>query len=202
MDEQIENPTEIPEYMTRFLKWVKNNEVKQHHLLTENTLYTFFYEFAANTKNHFLRDWFLFELKIKNLITAFNCLTFKYEMSNHLIHTKETNVMNSLLLGNRLKPEYFEDEIPFAQDIIKAIESDMEMIEREKAIDKIKWDYLDEQTFFHYFTIEKILSYTIKLKMIQRWMKLDRKAGKELLEKLVAELKTSYVFPEEFSIVK
>lgn len=202
LDEQIENPTEIPEYMIQFLKWVKNKDVKQHHLLAENKLNTLFYEYTTKTNNRFLRDWFLFDLKINNLITAFFCLTFKYEMSEHLIHTNETNVVNSLLLGDRLKPEYFEDEIPFAQDIVRAIETDMEMIEREKAIDKIKWDYLDEQTFFHYFTIEKILSYTIKLKMIQRWMKLDKKTGRELLEKLVTDLKTSYVFPEEFSIAK
>ncbi|MCG6186795.1 DUF2764 family protein [Maribellus maritimus] len=202
LDEQIENPTEIPEYMIQFLKWIKNKDIKQHHLLAENKLHTLFYEYAAKIKNRFLRDWFLFDLKINNLITAFHCLTYKYEISEHLIHTEETNVMNSLLLGNQLKPEYFDDEIPFASEIIRVIETDMEMNEKEKNIDKIKWNYLDEQTFFDYFTIEKILSYTIKLKMIERWTKLDKKTGKELLEKLLTELKTSYVFPEEFSVPK
>ncbi|QGY45583.1 DUF2764 family protein [Maribellus comscasis] len=202
LDEQIENPTEIPEYMIQFLKWIKNKDIKQHHLLAENKLHTLFNEYAVKIKNRFLRDWFLFDLKINNLITAFHCLSYKYEMSEHLIHTEETNVMNSLLLENRLKPEYFDDEIPFASEIIRVIETDMKMIEKEKNIDKIKWNYLDEQTFFFYFTIEKILSYTIKLKMIERWTKLDKKTGKELLEKLLTELKTSYVFPEEFSVAK
>jgi hypothetical protein len=200
LEEQIENPAEIPEYMALFLKWAKNNGIREWNFAAENKLHTFFYEFVAGTKNRFLKEWFLFELKTKNLVAAFNCLAYKYEMADHLIRTKESSVVNSLLLGNRLRPEYFEDEIPFVHEIVRIIETDMEMIEREKNIDKIKWNYLDEQTFFHYFTIEKILSYIIKLKITERWMKLDKSTGEALLEKLISELKTSYEFPEEFSI--
>ena len=38
--------------------------------------------------------------------------------------------------------------------------------------------------------------------MAERWLKLDAKTGEELLNKLINELKTSYEFPAEFSLVK
>lgn len=38
--------------------------------------------------------------------------------------------------------------------------------------------------------------------MIERWMKLDKETGKELLDKLIDELITSYEFPAEFSLTK
>ncbi len=202
MEGQIEKPADLPGYMLCFLKWAKNEGIREWSLAAENKLHTLFYEFVAGAKNEFLKQWFLFELKTKNLATALNCLDYRYEMSKHLINIKESSIVNSLLLGNRLKPEYFEDEIPFADEIIRVSEVGTDMTEKERNIDKIKWDYLDENTFFHYFTIEKILSYIIKLKITGRWMKLDKKTGEALLEKLISELKTSYEFPEEFSIAK
>ena len=202
LEKQIEHPDQIPEYMFRFLKWTKKKEIHERNLNMENKLHTLFYEFVTHTKNHFLNEWFLFELKTKNLVAAFNCLAYKYEMSDHLINIKESKVINSLLLKKKLNPEYFEDEIPFAHDFIRVVESDIGMIEKEKSIDKMKWNYLDEKTFFYYFSIEKILSYIIKLKITERWMKLDKSIGEALLDKLISELKTSYEFPEEFSIAK
>ena len=69
-------------------------------------------------------------------------------------------------------------------------------------MDKIKWDYLDEYTFFHYFTIEKVISYVLKILITERWIKLDSETGKTLLNKLLNELKTSYKLDEEFSLNK
>ncbi|NQU86883.1 MAG: DUF2764 family protein, partial [Mariniphaga sp.] len=108
----------------------------------------------------------------------------------------------SLLISKRLKHEFFEEELHFSDHIFRVAESNTSPEEKEKAIDKILWAYLDEQTFFHYFTVEKILSYIIKLSIIERWMKLDAETGKALLNKLIEELKLSYTFPEEFSTVK
>lgn len=201
-ENQILQPTEIPDYMLHFLKWTKNLETRELNLQTENKLHTLYLEYAITTKNSFLNDWFLFEFNTKNILTAFNCKQFNYSQKRHLVQVGQNNSVYSLLINTRLKHEFFEEELPFADQIFRIAESDANPEEREKAIDKIKWDYLDEQTFFHYFTIEKILSYIIKLGIIERWMKLDVEAGKALLNKLVEELKLSYTFPEEFSTVK
>ncbi len=202
LEKQIAQPIEIPDYITHFLRFVKNQETRELNLQTENRLHSLYFEYALTTTNTFLSEWFKFELNTKNILTAFNCKQFNYSLETHLIPAGKKNTVYQLLIHNHLKHEYFEEELPFAEQIFRVTESDATPEEKEKNIDKIRWDYLDEQTFFHFFTIEKILSYIIKLGIIERWMKLDTETGKALLNKLIEELKLSYTFPEEFSTIK
>ena len=202
MENEIVEPVGIPSYMIKFMKWNKEQDPSEYNLKAENKLNTLYYEYLLQVNNDFLKDWFLFELNTKNVLTAFNCKKFKYKSENHLILIDSNPVVNSLLVNNRLKQELFEEEIPYVDQIFKIAESDLNLIEKEKALDKIKWTYLDDNTFFHYFTIEKILSYEIKLIMAERWLKLDAKTGEAFLEEIISELKTSYEFPAEFSLTK
>lgn len=202
IEEQIIHPTALPVYLADFLKWIKISEQKELNIQVENKMQNLFYNYALRCSNSFLRNWFLFELNLKNIITAINCSHFEYQMEEQLIHTDENTETNSLLLSNRFKPEYFEDDVLFAHEIFRIAESGSIPFEKEKAIDRIRWDYLDEMTFFHFFTIEKILSFILKMQITERWMKLDKETGKALLEKIINELKTSYKFSAEFDIVK
>jgi hypothetical protein len=202
LEPDLEQAIELPLYMIQFIKWVKNQESRVLNLQIENVLYRLFYEFLLKVKNYFLREWFTFELNIKNILSAINCRHFNYTPEFQLINAGSESTVYSLLQNNILKPELFEEEVPFSEQIFRIAESESSALEKEKAIDKIKWDYLDDNTFFHYFTIEKILSFVIKLNITERWLKLDAKTGKELLNKLIDELKTSYKFPAEFSIAK
>lgn len=202
LESEIEKPQEIPEYMADFIRWVKKQETKENTLDAEIQLQTLFYSYVLNVKNSFLHDWFLFELNIKNVMTTFNCIRFKYDTDKHIIQTRENKNVNTMLSQGRLKPEYYEDDILYVQDIFRVAESEAEMQEKEKNIDKIKWEYLEEQTFFHFFSIEKILSFLLKLQITERWLRLDKETGTALLEKLINEIKTSYEFPAEFSISK
>ncbi|MCK5729681.1 MAG: DUF2764 family protein [Draconibacterium sp.] len=202
LEAQMANPIKIPDYMIDFIRWYNKQEIHELNIITENKLHSLFYEYLVSTKNQFLSEWFSFELNIKNILTVFNCEHFKYETEKHLICVGQNNLVYSLLINDRLKPEYFEEELPFADHIFRVAESKISPEEKEKKIDKILWDYLDEYTFFNYFTIEKILSYIIKLGIIERWMKLDIETGKALLNKLIEDIKLSYTFPEEFSILK
>ncbi|WP_321343777.1 DUF2764 family protein [uncultured Draconibacterium sp.] len=192
----------LPEYMTLFLSWKKGKESKELDLEAENILTTLFYEYALNCSNSFLQRWLRFELNLKNLFTAYNCKQHNYDTEAQLLQVKGEDLVYSLLIDDKLKTDYFEELLPYHEELFKIAEANLEPIEQEKAIDKIKWDYLDENTFFHFFTIEKILAFTIKLLLIERWMKLDTQTGKQLLNKLIDELLTSYEFPAEFSLTK
>ncbi|WP_303918018.1 DUF2764 family protein [Draconibacterium sediminis] len=193
---------ELPEYMKTFLCWMKGMDKKQADLEDKNILTTLFFEHALKCPNSFLQNWFRFELNLKNIFTAFNCKKYNYEPEIHLLEVEGECVVYSLLIENKLKADYFEELLPYHEELFKIAESNRVWIEKEKAVDKIKWEYLDENTFFHFFTIEKVLAFTIKLLLIERWMKMDKETGKKLLHKLIDELKTNYEFPAEFSLTK
>ncbi len=190
----------LPQYMIKFLDDLKEKEIKEYTLEVENTLHQYFYEYALGQNNKFLHSWLYFEINLKNILTAFNCVHFGYPLSKHLIKVEQNVLPYSLLLKKQFKAELFEDVLPYCHQIFKIAESDLSLIEKEKALDQIKWEYLDQYTFFHYFTIEKILAYFIKLQITERWMKLDKEKGKILLNKLMVDLQTSTKFSEEFSI--
>ena len=202
LEEQWAQPLQLPEYMVQFIHWVKTNEIKTTGLNTENKLHTLYFDSVLQVQNQFVNDWFRFELNVKNILKAINCIRFDYPAQHQLIKAGPKQEVYSLLMANRLKPEFFEEEVPFADSVFRVAESNMEMLEKEKALDRIRWDYLDENTFFHYFTIEKIISFLLKLMITERWMKLDAATGKKLLQRLVNDLKTSYEFPAEFSGAK
>lgn len=193
---------QLPEYMKTFINWMKGMDKKQADPEAKNILTTLFFEHTLNCPNSFLQNWFRFELNLKNVFTAFNCRQYNYEPETHLLQVQGEDAVYSLLIENKLKADYFEELLPYHDELFKIAESDKEWMEKEKAVDKIKWEYLDEHTFFHFFTIEKVLAFTIKLLLIERWTKLDKETGKKLLNKLINELKTNYEFPAEFSLTK
>jgi len=202
LESQIIKPDGIPDYMIHYTKWLKDQNSNKFTLANENKLYQLFYEYVMQIKNDFVIKWFTFDLNIKNVLTAIKCKQFNNSVEKQIIRIDLNYTTNILLSENHLTHDSLEEVLPYSEQIFRIAESDASMIEKEKSIDKIKWDFLDEETFFYYFTIEKVMSFLIKLMITERWMKLDEETGKELLNKLIDELKTSYEFPAEYSMIK
>ena len=57
---------------------------------------------------------------------------------------------------------------------------------------------MEDNTFFNYFTIEKIFVFLMKLEMIERWISLDKEKGNELFRQLIDQLKDEVQIPQEF----
>ncbi|MFP4065116.1 MAG: DUF2764 family protein, partial [Bacteroidales bacterium] len=171
LEENIKEPADLPEYMMRFITAFKNKEPVFEEMKPEDELNTLFYDYLLeNEKNAFLHDWFQLELNIKNIMVALIARKYEVPYENKIIGTGETAEMirkshsRDFGLGGEL--DYIEE--------LTAIAKKDDVKEREQAIDELKWNYLEEETFFHYFTIEKILAFTIKLGMIERWLNIDR----------------------------
>lgn len=199
IESQVKNPTGLPSYMANYILWVTEKEIEEFNLQAENVLTTLFYEHLFQTKNPFLRKWFQFELNIKNLLTHLNCTKHGYQTEGQLINAGDKETIE-IFQNKKLKPENIEEYFPHASQVFKIYESGASIIEKEQAIDKLKWEYLDEATFFYYFTIERVINLVIKLMIIERWLKTDRDTGTALLNKLIEELKISYTIPNEYNI--
>ena len=64
-----------------------------------------------------------------------------------------------------------------------------DILARERGLDDLMWQEIDELTRMDVFDIEAILGFTAKLKIIDRWNKLDPETGRELFRKLVDEIR-------------
>ena len=189
---QIKEPTDIINYFKQFIIDYNNSIFADKNIeLIENELQTLYYKHALSIKNDFLTKWILFNVNVKNILTAHNCHKYGYKIENHLINIKENTEIYNNLLKQKPKLEFLSEEVMFADKILQIAESDKNITEKEKEIDNLRWKFLDENTFFYYFTIERVISYIIKLNIVERWLKLDNKTGKKLLEKIIKELTIS-----------
>lgn len=184
-----------PPYILEFREWAQNKDPQNMKLEFENKLYSLYYDYVLDrAQNDFLRKWFLFELNVKNILTAANCKHFHYSFSRNLIRTKLANPVYAQLRHKHLKPELFEDQVPMAKEIFELAKSHLEAEKREMEIDRLYWKYLDEQTNYDYFTIERILVHIIKLHILERWNELEKADGKAFLTRVINEIKLSYDF--------
>ena len=71
-------------------------------------------------------------------------------------------------------------------------------VEKERKQDLLKWDWLEEQTFFHYFSVERLFAFLVKLDIVERWMSIDKEKGSAVFRGLIDKLKNEVEIPADF----
>ncbi len=206
IEEAIENSKEHPLQVSYFNTFIINykNETKINPKLSwENQITELLYNYLLENENIFLKEWFEFELNINNIVTAFNCKKYNIPIDKELISDNE---IANYLKTSKSKSKDFDlaytfDNISYIPDLLSILDNNnLNLSDRKKNIDLLKWKYLDEQTTFKYFSIEVVISYAIKLGIIEKWIKLDKKSGEDMFKKLLKDLETSFELPKEFSL--
>lgn len=177
------------------------NFVSQYLQLSQDELYraddllaALYYSYGMSSNNAFNASWFEFNLNLNNILAALAARKYKMEVSSVIVGAtsicEQLRTSNARDFGLNETLEYFE-----ALQRIADIE---ELVEREKKVDMLKWKWLEDESFFHYFTIERIFVFLMQLEMIERWISLDKEKGNELFRKMIQDLKNEVQIPEEF----
>lgn len=187
----------LPEYMYQFYDMYKNEEETQKmDKSRENVLTEMYYAYALTTKNNFLKQWFEFNLNIKNILTGINCRKFNFNPEKHLIG--KNNITNSIIT-NKSKDFGLDSDFPIVTSLINISEKE-NFFASEREIDMLRWNKIDELTLFEYFTIDKVLAYTIKLDIAYRWLSLDEEKGRVIFKQIIKDIKSSFEFSKEFTL--
>ena len=131
-----------------------------------------FYREALSHRNAFLREYFRFDLNVRNAKVSY--------LNKALGRPAETDIF----LRDR---EEFEEEAK--TDAVLATD---DILARERGIDDLMWEKIDNLTTFDYFDIEAILGFIAKLQIVMRWRRLDPQTGREMFSRLVNEVRGSY----------
>lgn len=196
LEAALDNPGLLQPYMARFIKSQQSETPLYPNLSPENELTTLYFEEMVALKHDFLRNWFNFEVNLKNamLVIAAKNNDIPYENQIILANNAAKKIARSNARDLGLSQEW-----PWIDKVLQLSEIN-DLLAREKAIDLMRWEYLDEYNTFNYFSIEVLLAYYIKLDIIERWLKLDKATGEEMFRQLLNELQNSYEFSKEFSI--
>lgn len=75
---------------------------------------------------------------------------------------------------------------------LEAIFKISNIIEREKALDKLYWEKINEITLWEYLSFDIILAFIAKAKLVDRWNKLDKANGALFFKQLVHEVRGTF----------
>lgn len=66
--------------------------------------------------------------------------------------------------------------------LIVAVSRNPSMLDSERSLDQIRWDFLEELVRGHYFDLEFLLVYGFKLRILEKWERINTADKRELLE--------------------
>ena len=160
----------------------------------ENLLASAYYAYAMKSKNPFIASWFEFNLNINNILAAFAAR--KYKMNVAEVIVGDTDVCEMLRTSNA-RDFGLSETLDYFEPLQRLVETD-ELVEREKKVDQLKWKWLEDASFFHYFTVERLFVFLLQLEMIERWVLFYKEKGSVLFRQMIQNLKDEVQIPEEF----
>lgn len=131
-----------------------------------------FYEEALHGGNRFLREYFRFDLNLRNAKVRY--------LNRQLARDAEQDVLGI-------------DGGEFTEAAkVESVLAEADLIAREKGLDDLTWAKVDALSTFHYFDLTAVLAYVTKLHIADRWLALDEARGRELFRKLVDEVRGTF----------
>ena len=131
-----------------------------------------FYEAALKDKERFIKEYFTFDLNVRNGKARFLNKAFERPIDQNTINL-EVGEFTEL---QRL------DEVLNAPDLLS----------RERGLDSMMWEKILQITTFNYFDLDAILGFIARLHIIGRWFALDEKTGREMFHRLVDEVRGTF----------
>ena len=135
----------------------------------EESLGAEFYTKAAECKNRFIREYFDFDGRLRNLKVNYLAKRLGKKGEDYLVELPEADF----------------EEAKQIQDIL----ADADFVEREQKMDELKWEKASDIARMDYFNMNAILAFMVKAKTVQRWAELDPDKGQEMFKKLVKEIR-------------
>ena len=144
---------------------------------SEENLISHFYRAAFRNKCRFIRLWFALDLEIRNRKVDFVAGKMGRDASLYKVAT-----------GCNVDLGLSDEQL----DKLSGIFANKNILEKEQLLDKFKWDYISGLNEYGEFNMDVILAFLAKGKLIDRWNKLDRKAGEEMFRRLVDEVRGTF----------
>lgn len=183
----IEN-ADVKQYVSR---WEIDPETEETIELSEEQRATLYYEYGMKSRNKFVREWFEFNLNVNNILTAIICRNNGWDIRKAVVGNNSVAEYireNSTVRDFNLKA--ILDYYPTLQQIIDT----ENLMEREQKIDALKWQWLEDNSFFNFFGIEKIISFYIRCSLLERWNILTIEEGERIFREIIDNLKKDVKF--------
>ncbi len=192
-DEVNEPDKDIPEYLRKFIA-----DFKEEHLMYDvapvNVLSWMYYDYMMKSGNRLVREYAEYSMNLKNLVTALNARKYGMDVAEEVIGDNDFSVA---LRTSNAKDFGLSLDYPFVEKVVALMDTP-DLVERERGLDLLIWDFLDEAVTFEYFSFERVISYLLRLMIVERWSKMSSESGRKVFMELVERFRKSFQFEEQF----
>ena len=190
LNEELSQPTRLAEPLAKVVRAYASPESEENEEadLTQpfaKALMSAYYKACESSKSRLLREWSKMDRTIRNVVAA-------------TVARRQGVAVEQVVVGNdsiakalaRSSAADFglRAELPFVEQLVATVADEHNMVEKERKLDNIRWAELSELSTFDYFDLNAVIAYLVKVNMVARWATLDAKVGREMLDRLVAEL--------------
>lgn len=144
-----------------------------------------FYAKALSCKNRFLREFFLFDLQVRNEKVRHLNKALGREAGRDIVIPLQAE---DVPIGE--EPDYSPE--PELAETLRSIYSGRDILEKERAIDLLTWNKIEDLTTFDDFDLDAVLAFLAKLQIILRWLKLDEETGRTMMRTLLSQVRGTY----------
>ena len=194
LEDEITEPTNsLPVYLNRFIADFKREHLK-YDVSPENVLSWMYYDHLMKSDSKFVRNYAEFVMNVKNLETALTCRKYGKEVAPEIIGD---NVFSKALRTSNSKDFGLAMEFPYVEKVISLM-GNTNLVERERGLDLLLWDYIEEAVVYEYFSMDKVLSFMLELMIVERWSTMSSESGRKVFMEVVDKFRKSFEFAEEF----
>lgn len=169
-------------------KTTRDDDEEEVKKSVEVDLYNRFYDYVGSYQNEFLQRWFSFDRQLRNILAATNARKLGKDVAPILVGNDAINVA---LSQSQASDFGLRGELPLMDKLMPILEI-TNLFERERKIDMLRWDFIDEGNTFNYFNVDKVLGYLLKAEIIDRWINIDPAVGDALLKRYFNDLKGTF----------
>lgn len=192
----ITSPGSLPSYIIKFIQtYLTQQETGvSSDVLVEDCLAGLYYEYAMRCTNDFVSSWFEFNLNTNNVLVALTARKYKLPIASFIVG--DTEICQALKTSNA-RDFGLTTELDYFDQLLKISETD-DLVDREKRLDQLRWKWMEDKTFFDYFSIERLYVFLLQLEIIERWISLDKEKGNQMFREIIDSLKGEVRVPSEF----
>ena len=154
----------------------------------EHALFDAYYKDLSASKVRFLKKWGEFDRTLRNISAAVAAREAGRVISEVTVGGGE---IVAQLAQSSASDFGLRGELQYIDSVISAITEEINIVEKERKIDAVRWSEAEDIAINDYFDIDYILSYLVKVNIVARWTLLSPEVGREMLDKLIASLDAS-----------
>lgn len=190
LEQELKTPSRLPQGIARVVKAYADPEGEEAEEVDtsrrfETTLFAAYYDACRRSRSRFLRVWSEFDRTLRNVMAALAARAASRPVEEVVVGGGD---VAEQLQRSSAADFGLRGELPFIDSVIAAMNDEANLMEKERKIDLVRWEEASVLATFDYFNINAILSYLVRINIVARWARLDAARGREMFNRLLAEL--------------